>query len=384
MLPESSKNRPLSRTLIGVVIAVLVLHGLATWALLQLKVPHPAAPKLTKTTPIEIELVTLPAKDDALASVIAPESKALEEVSSEQQSGAVTVPSHNVTSHNVPSLNAPRPKEATRKSATLKKATQKEIDQKSSQATSSQISSPSVRASRKTVMSKNNPSSKTPQPPKVANPSSSNQSNLPTVSTAGAATTVKATDNALADSSTVNASSSAKPNLLNTPNTVTNNTSPPNEGALRSATHGTAITKKDRAGQEGNSKHDSIDTADSGALKEAVNQTDSTTESAKSQAAKATGPIVFDEREAQWLTSPNLSFLTANDFSTTQNVVRFRVKIIVDANGRPLAVSIVSGVRNRKTKNKIIEAIKQARLHPFIREGKAVAGTVTVTIRVNL
>ncbi|MDO5770356.1 MAG: energy transducer TonB, partial [Psychrobacter sp.] len=99
--------------------------------------------------------------------------------------------------------------------------------------------------------------------------------------------------------------------------------------------------------------------------------------------AISSGPVDFGEREAQWITKPNIDkeLSKAIVATKTQGDVIVRLRIVVNIEGQPLTVSIISGLRNPRLANQLEQKIRKARLHPFRLGEQAVAGIVTVPMR---
>ncbi|MBE0407539.1 energy transducer TonB family protein [Psychrobacter sp. AOP22-C1-22] len=93
------------------------------------------------------------------------------------------------------------------------------------------------------------------------------------------------------------------------------------------------------------------------------------------------GPVSFGASEATWKPGhqPNLSFLKGERRRLKKDI-SITVKIIVDEKGNIESAVISSGTGNKNIDSKIRKAIKKARLNPFIKNGVAVKGTVTLPV----
>lgn len=95
------------------------------------------------------------------------------------------------------------------------------------------------------------------------------------------------------------------------------------------------------------------------------------------------GPVSLGSGEASWRREPNLRFLERQRETLKENI-SVTAAITVDEKGNITNASISPSTGNRKIDIKIEKAIKKAKLKPFIRNGVAVRGTVSVPIRYKL
>ena len=104
-------------------------------------------------------------------------------------------------------------------------------------------------------------------------------------------------------------------------------------------------------------------------------------EAAKAAAAASNEPVSFTARNASWRSGrePDLSFLK-NEARNLTKGVSVKVKITVDEKGNIVEATLLSGTGNRKIDREISRAVKRAKLNPYIKNGVAVKGTVTLPI----
>ena len=93
-----------------------------------------------------------------------------------------------------------------------------------------------------------------------------------------------------------------------------------------------------------------------------------------------TGPVSFGTSEASWRSPPRLDFLAKESSLRDKGNISVTAAITVDTKGNITNASISPSTGVRSVDNKIIRAIKKAKLTPFIRNGVAVRGTVSVSL----
>ena len=99
-----------------------------------------------------------------------------------------------------------------------------------------------------------------------------------------------------------------------------------------------------------------------------------------------TGPVSFGGSEASWRSGrePRLGFLANESSLKDKGSISVTAAITVDEKGNITKVSISPSTGNRKIDREIEKAIRRAKLTPFIRNGVAVRGTVSLPIRYKL
>ncbi|MBF0659214.1 TonB family protein [Psychrobacter sp. NG25] len=99
-----------------------------------------------------------------------------------------------------------------------------------------------------------------------------------------------------------------------------------------------------------------------------------------------TGPVSLGAGEASWRSGrePRLGFLAKESSLRDKGSISVTAAITVDEKGNITNVSISPGTDIRSVDNKIKRAIKKAKLKPFIRNGVAVRGTVSLPVRYDL
>ena len=99
-----------------------------------------------------------------------------------------------------------------------------------------------------------------------------------------------------------------------------------------------------------------------------------------------TGPVSLGVGEASWRSGgePRLGFLANERSLIEKGSISVTAAITVDEKGNITNASISPSTGNRKIDIKIERAIKKAKLKPFIRNGVAVRGTVSLPIRYDL
>ena len=102
---------------------------------------------------------------------------------------------------------------------------------------------------------------------------------------------------------------------------------------------------------------------------------------AEAAAAASNTPVSFSASNASWRSGkePDLSFLE-NEAKNLTKDVSVKVKITVDEKGNVVDADLLSGTGNRKIDREISRAVKRAKLNPYIKNGVAVKGTVTLPI----
>ena len=98
------------------------------------------------------------------------------------------------------------------------------------------------------------------------------------------------------------------------------------------------------------------------------------------------GPVSFGGSEASWRSGrePRLGFLANESSLKDKGSISVTAAITVDEKGNITKVSISPSTGNRKIDREIEKAIRRAKLTPFIRNGVAVRGTVSLPIRYKL
>ncbi|MGO1283340.1 MAG: TonB family protein, partial [Psychrobacter sp.] len=93
------------------------------------------------------------------------------------------------------------------------------------------------------------------------------------------------------------------------------------------------------------------------------------------------GPVSFGSGEASWRSPPRLDFLAKERRLKDKGNISVTAAITVDKKGNITQASISPSTGVSSVDRKIIRAIKNAKLTPFIRNGVAVRGRVSVSLR---
>ena len=100
----------------------------------------------------------------------------------------------------------------------------------------------------------------------------------------------------------------------------------------------------------------------------------------ETQSPVDTGPVSFGASEASWRSEPQLGFLANERSLKKKGSISVTAAITADEKGNITKVSISPSTGISSVDNKIIRAIKKAKLTPFIRNGVAVRGRVSVPV----
>ena len=395
MPPSASKKRPLNRVLWLVVIAVFILHGLATWALLHLQMPDPKPTKPIPTAPIEIELITLPS------------SLADSESSANSESGATTdgqpaTSSSTATANNItqsqqqqPSAQATGLSAQSTRSATpsATTATRPSTSRSQTEATNSQ----STNALNKATATPTTTPKPTVTTQRATNPTTKPSATSVTDNTKSS-TSTKLTSSAQAPSQAANSASQAtaaattkvetQTKIVAKPTTSTQATdsSVSNKSTSGKAATAQAAVAQDGLGQQGGQTVANTAQTTGASETNKGNGAGAENSSAKPDTAAisavVTGPFVFAESEAQWRREPNLNSFKQNLFREhDEATIRVRVSIEVNEKGRPTKVQVESGPLKARLANQLKRDLLSGEFVPFTRGGRAVAGTVKLPLR---
>lgn len=339
-MPSFNTNRRrYSLLTILVVTAVAMLHVVVAWALFQLIMPVPSKPLISSTAPIEIELVTLP-----LEKEVVKDASKVSQLSTESpvESSATTIaPKSNSASHSSGRNTTPTNEQRATTSRNSAKNNHTRPSTNSNDARYPvKVSNldPSVTINKKNSLS-NQDNHKNYQAP---NPSLSNPQ------------------------------SGQRENGQTNPATQPSQNTDQSKGV---ANEGDAMTSKVTIGSDKASKGTGKQTD------EAVRKHDNETNVAR---ASISAPFTGVRSDAKWTTAPNFKKFESQLWESVKvDSIVISVSIPINAQGKPTEVVIHSNALSIPLQRTLINSIKQARLEPFIREGRAVAGVVKVTLRMN-
>lgn len=339
------------RTVVMVTLSVVLVHTLAALALGKLSMPAPPLEVSAPSVPaVEIELITLPKPAQSDPSPrISHQSAARLKVNNKSKT---PLTSHQVITDNKNTNGSPE-----RHSQPLR-------GKPTSSATSALPSASATAASQ-------------PQSKPQSQPESSSMSSATVLTTQAALPSTQANEiqtktsvtqtpshDSRAEDKDKDSNSAAKSTL---PAAPPNSSSRPNTSQQSADAAPQALDNPINNGQA--IKNRPVGSGDTKAA-----------QMTSPQAANA--PVVLDGKEARWDRKPSLSFLQSADNLGDAAKIQFRIKMSVDEKGRLSNVIVVSGPTDIKLRNRVIRAVRGARLKPFERDGRAVAGVVTVSLTV--
>ena len=390
-MPLAAKKRPLARVVLLVIVAVLLLHGLATWALLHLQMPDPKPIVSTPNVPIEIEMITLPSSLADSNETVKIESAA---TTSSVRSTANNS-SQNNSSQNGSKRPRPQPSSTPAPNSAAAKTTHGSSKPMSNKPTANKPLSNKSTANRTTVN----------QPAAAQAPTNPASPTKPISTTANTKTNTKSDPSSQAPSQADNNASPAAPaaatnietrtqivsnpatTTVATNSTMTNNTMTNKLAGSEAALGKSAVTQDSQGQQVGKTDTSTVQTAGKGHADKDLgvgSGKNNDKHDAASVSAVAAGPFVFTESDATWRKNPDFNAFKKKLFDAYPDStisVSVRVNIKVDDKGKITDVKIESGHLKANLDNQLIRTIMKGSFVPFNRGGRNVAGTVKLPIR---